>query len=198
LDVSVLTFVTDFADQAVVLPVALAIACVLAAAGWWRGLVAWLIGIGGTIAAMATLKVVFMACGHLVPEVGLRSPSGHTASATVLGAGLAALLERKVGRSGTLIAVAAAVGAAVLIGFSRLHLHMHSVPEVIAGGLVGLAGGIALVRLAGPPPPSLRRAPVITTVVLIVVLLHGRHLGAESWIHRAALYVGPLSVCRPG
>ena len=48
-----LTFLTDFADQAVVLPVAVAIAFVLAVAGWWRGLIAWLIGVGGTIAVMA-------------------------------------------------------------------------------------------------------------------------------------------------
>jgi membrane-associated phospholipid phosphatase len=193
-----LTFLTDFADQAVVLPVAVAIAVVLAMAGWWRGLLAWLIGVGGTIAAMALLKMVFIACGHLVPEVALRSPSGHTASATVLGAGLAVVLERRVGRGGAVVAVAAALGGAVLIGFSRLHLHMHSVPEVIAGGLVGLAGGIALVRLAGPPPPSLKRGPVIALVVVVVILLHGQHLGAESWIHRAALYVGPLAACRPG
>ena len=41
-----MTFLTDFADQAVVLPLVLVLALVLAAQGWRRGAAAWLVAVG--------------------------------------------------------------------------------------------------------------------------------------------------------
>ncbi len=41
-----MNFLTDFADQAVVLPFALVVAVALGVAGWWRGAFAWIAGVG--------------------------------------------------------------------------------------------------------------------------------------------------------
>ena len=45
---STMKFLTDFADQAVVLPMVAAVSVVLAAQGWWRGALAWLCVVGMT------------------------------------------------------------------------------------------------------------------------------------------------------
>ena len=57
-----MTFITDFADQAVILPLVLAIGIALLAQGWRRGAAAWALAVVATFAAMLALKLVFLAC----------------------------------------------------------------------------------------------------------------------------------------
>jgi membrane-associated phospholipid phosphatase len=175
-------FLTDFADQAVILPMVLAVSGVLAAQGWRRGAVAWLAAIAGTSVTMLALKLAFLACSPVFGPADMRSPSGHVAAAAVVAGGLAALLLR--GRA-SVLPVAALAG--VVIGVSRVALGMHSVPEVVLGALVGLAGAAALAWLAGPPPPGLRLARLVGVVVLVAALCHGLHLPAEAAIRHTAL-----------
>jgi membrane-associated phospholipid phosphatase len=173
-------FLTDFADQAVVLPVVVAVAIVLAALGWRRGALAWLLAISVTFGVMLLLKLGFVACSPVFGPWALRSPSGHTAAAAVVAGGLVAVL------GGTLRAVLlAALLAALTIGLSRLELGEHSLPEVAAGAMVGLLGAMGLARLAGKPPRA-RPVPLLAVAVLIAMLLHGRHLPAEAAIWRAS------------
>src|SRR5258708_5677162 len=144
----VMLFLTDFADQAVVLPIVAAIAILLAARGWWRGALIWLGVIGVTFGVGLALKVGFLACGAGFGPWTRRRPSGHTAAASVLAGGLVALMG---GRRWAVL-LAASLAAAV-IGTSRLALSVHSVPEVCIGAAAGIAGAWALSVLAGPPPP---------------------------------------------
>ena len=55
--------VTNFADQAVILPLAVGIALVFALSGWRRGALAWTAAIGGTLALVLFLKLRFFVCG---------------------------------------------------------------------------------------------------------------------------------------
>lgn len=185
-------FLTDFADQAVILPLVLAISIALALQGWRRGALVWLGVVGATFAVMLILKLAFLACTPLSGAADIRSPSGHVAAAAVVAGGLAALVTR---RASSILPIAAM--AAVVIGLSRLVLGVHSLPEVVVGALVGLAGATVLSRLAGPPPP-LRPAPLILVIVLVTALFHGLHLPAEAAIRdTAANAAAYLTVCRP-
>src|SRR5579884_655434 len=83
-----LPLLTDFADQAVVLPLVVAVAATLLISGWKRGALAWLITAGATLGLMLILKLACIACGP--PQ--LRTPSGHTAAAAIVAGSLAALL----------------------------------------------------------------------------------------------------------
>lgn len=189
-------FLTDFADQAVVLPLAAAIAIGLAACGWRRGALAWIAAVAGTLGIMGVLKLASHACGPLLPGLHLRSPSGHTAAAAAVYGGLIALLGRRfLDRPAWL--GAGAVLCAAAIGASRLALGVHSVIEVAIGGIVGVAGAFVLIRLAGRPPPALRPAPLVAAVLAVAVAFHGFHLPAEAAIRDSALvHIWPLSACR--
>jgi membrane-associated phospholipid phosphatase len=180
-------YLTDFADQAVILPLVLATAIALAIQGWRRGAVVWLIVVAATFAAMLGLKLLFLACSPLFGPMDVHSPSGHVAAATVVAGGLAAMLSRR--RASIL---PAAFIAAVVIGVSRLVLGMHSVPEVVLGALIGLTGAAALLRFAGVPP-RLKTVPLLAVIVVIAALFHGLHLPAEAAIRhgafRAAQYI---------
>jgi|SRR6185312_8033755 len=188
-----MTFLTDFADQAVLLPVAVAVAIVLVLLGWRRGALAWTVGVCGTLAVMLGLKMLFTICGPAVPELNIRTPSGHTAAAAVIYGGLAALLGLR-----PAVAVMLSVGIAVLFGASRLALGAHTLPEAVVGGLVGCAGVAVIACLAGPKPPRMRHAALLAAPLLLLVLLHGVHLHAEPTIGRLAhlLDTWPFTACR--
>jgi membrane-associated phospholipid phosphatase len=185
-------FLTDFADQAVILPLVAAIAVALLAQGWWRGAIVWLGVVGATFAAILGLKLTFLACTPVFGAMDIRSPSGHVAAATVVVGGLATLL------SGWRHAfLPSAVLAALVIGISRGVLGAHSLPEVAIGATVGLLGAMALVRLAGRPP-RLRPMPLVAVILIVVTLFHGMRLPAEAAIRRTAWHVAQLiEACRP-
>ena len=179
-----MNFLTDFADQAVLLPLAIIVAACLATSGWWRGAGAWLIGVGVTLSLMLLLKLAFIACG---PGDVLRSPSGHTAAAAVVCGGLMVVLA-----GGRRWAVQTALVAALLIGVSRLALGVHTPLEVLVGAIVGV-GGAALTALAAGPMPEFRRNRIAMAALLVVLLLHGTRMPAEAHIggfaQRVALYL---------
>lgn len=189
--IAAVLFITDFADQAVILPLVLAVTVALATQGWRRGAIVWLVVVGATFAVVLLLKLACLACAPVDGLTELRSPSGHVAAATLVAGGLAAFLT---GRRLSMLPVA--ILAAVVIGVSRLVLNMHSLPEVAVGAGIGLAGATALVSIAGPPP-RLRLGKLLTAVAIVVVVFHGRQLPAETVIRQAAFraaYV--LEVCQ--
>jgi membrane-associated phospholipid phosphatase len=185
-------YLTDFADQALILPLVLAITAALAVQGWRRGALAWLIVVAGTFAATLSFKLMFLACSPVFGPMDVHSPSGHVAAATVVAGGLAAMLTR---HRATILP--AAVLAAIVIGVSRLILGAHTLPEVIVGALIGLAGAAALLRFAGTPPPTLRIAPLLAVIVIVAALCHGLHLPAEAAIrHTAFRFTEFIPACR--
>lgn len=187
-------FVTDFADQAVLLPVTVAVGIGFFFSGWRRGALAWSGGIAGTLALVLLLKIVCLACGFLMLD-GLRSPSGHTAAAATVLGGFFGLIVRWRGGSWR-ATVPIASGFAAIIGLSRLELAVHSPVEVVIAGIVGVLGAIAVVVMAGPPPRTLRVRPIAAVAVAVLLALQGFRLPAESRIKDfAALTIWPLSSC---
>ncbi len=184
-------YLTDFANQAVIIPLVLAVAVALAVQGWKRGALAWLLVVSATFMATLVSKLVFLTCSPVFGPPDLLSPSGHVAAATVVSGGLAAILT---GRRISIIPVA--VLAACVIGFSRLVLGLHSLPEVVLGALIGLVGAVALMRLAGRPP-ELHPGPLIVVVIVVAALFHGLHLPAEAAIRHTAFRAAQLiPACR--
>ena len=162
------------------LPLAVAIGLALALSGWWRGCAAWGVAVVGVLGTMAVLKVAFFACAKLLGDTGIHSPSGHTASAAVIMGGALILFLR--GRLPVVVLALIPLSLAILFGITRLSVHAHSLPEVIVGGCIGLAGAAALAVLAGPRPPA-PGWPAALAAIAILVGLHGMRLHAESMLH---------------
>jgi membrane-associated phospholipid phosphatase len=182
-----MSYLTDFADQAVVLPLIAAVALVLAILGWRRGALAWLGAVLVCFSVVLALKLVFATCGPALGLAGLRSPSGHAAAAAVIAGGIAVALGQGRGRVAAIAALAAA-----LIGATRIVLGLHTPAEVVLGGALGVLGVLGFACVAGRPPTlPLRR--LFAVVVVVALLLHGQHLNAETSIRAVAL---GLSFCR--
>lgn len=182
-------YITDFADQAVVLPVVLAICLALLSQGWSCGALAWFVTIIGTFTVMLMLKVVLIPCG----TGDLHTPSGHVAAATVLAGGLAATLRRRGGS----VVLPVSLLAAAIIGASRLVLGAHTWPEVVLGAIVGIAGASIMPKLAGSPPPGLNAWRLVLVAGLVAAVFHGLHMPAEAEINGTAWRLAKLlDVCR--
>ncbi len=188
-------FLTDFADQAVVLPVAAVVLVVLLALGWRRGALAWVFGVGGVLGTMLVLKLIVFACSWQFAWTDIVSPSGHTASAAVVYGGLLAMLAPG-GRGGSLLAASIGGAFAVLVGLTRLAMHVHTVPDVMVGAAVGVAGAVLLRHFAGARPQGLSSPRLALAVCVAIALFHGHRLAAETRIRALALDVWPLSLCR--
>ncbi len=190
---AIIAFLTDFADQAVLLPLAVLLTAAFAVMGWRRGALAWLAIIGLTLGAMLLLKMFTLACGHLLPP-GLRSPSGHTAAAGAIYGGLFGLVARRVsGHAGWTVPCALAIAA--VIAATRLALGVHTWLDVLVGGGVGVVGAVALAWSAGPPPQTVKLLPVMIAGLVLILALHGLRLPAETAIRGTASYIWPFSAC---
>lgn len=195
-------YLTDFADLAVVLPFAVAIGVSLLWAGWRRGALAWATVVPATLASVLIGKMLVAGCGAYLPlhaslYHGLKSPSGHTASAAVVYGGLLSLLlpEPRRGLRRPFVAVLLAGLFATIVGGTRLALHVHTRTDVVAGAALGIAGAMVLARLAGPRPEKLKLGRPLAFALLIVLLLHGSHLRAESQIDRISHILWPFTLC---
>jgi membrane-associated phospholipid phosphatase len=185
-----MTFLTDFADQAVMVPLMLAVAIALLVQGWRRGAAAWVVVVCATFGVTLGLKLLFIPCSAALEVPTLRTPSGHVAAATVVIGGLAVLL---LGRGP---AVLVALATAALIGTTRLVLGEHTGLEVAVGAIVGLAGVAALIRLAGARPANVDVRRMVLIAVLVAVVFHGLHMPAEAHIRGAAWRLAQfLKVC---
>jgi membrane-associated phospholipid phosphatase len=175
--------ITDFADPAVILPIAAATLLILIATGWRRGVVAWIAAVGGTLCLILLFKLRFFACDQLIPEARIRNPSGHTAAAAVVYGSIgitAAQSLLNVRRWLVPFTIAIALPIAIIIGASRMELDMHSMTEVVIGGCIGIAGAISFVALAGPPAHNLRVVRLLVIAVAVIALLHGARLSVEA------------------
>jgi membrane-associated phospholipid phosphatase len=186
-----LSVITEFADQSVILPLVVVVAVIIAASRWWRGVAAWLVAVAVSFGIVLALKLFFAACPWHMPGEVVRSPSGHVVAATMVYGGLVFLLT---GRRLAALIVAAVV--ALLIAYTRIRLGAHDLVEVVIGAGAGLLGVLALIGLAGRHPGTLRHLPAAAVVVGVLVLL-GYQLKFETAIARAAYtYVWPLLACR--
>ena len=167
---------TDFADADVTLPLAIAVSIALAvmrADLAWR----WILVVAGAFGVILALKLAFGTVLALGASLGIRSPSGHTCSSSLVYGSLALLLS---GRPG--LATVAAAGIAAVIGFTRLALGAHSLPEVLLGGAVGVAAVAILgrvVRGRRPLRPGQRLA-LVPVAVVAGGMFYGHMAGIEG------------------
>jgi membrane-associated phospholipid phosphatase len=194
-----LHFVTGFGDQGVVLPFVAAVAIALVAAGARREALYWCAAMVVALSATLALKLFFLPCGHLFPWLSLHSPSGH-AAASIAAYGGFALLWAKLTRDRWLRVafIASAFLFAIGIATSRVLIHVHTVPEVLLGGLMGLSAPAVLSRVERrmdeptPRPLSL----LLLLPLILVLLLHGASLPVEGKIQTFAAWAADtLGIC---
>jgi membrane-associated phospholipid phosphatase len=185
---TLLSFISDAGDSAVLLPLAL-----LLIAALWRyqsraAASTLVVALAACGALMILLKLTLIACGEEW-NAGVVSPSGHASLSTTVYGALGIIAARQSPRWQQPAIVFGSwlfVGA---IALSRVILGAHSYAEVGLGLLVGFAA----LCLFAIPYLRLRKAPLNLALLLglsvaTVLALHGAHLPVERLLHRFAFF----------
>ncbi|HHG1084495.1 TPA: phosphatase PAP2 family protein [Klebsiella pneumoniae] len=182
--------ISFFGDSTVLLPSAAALFIVLMLRKTSR-LLAWqwslLFGITGAIVCAS--KLAFMGWGLGIRELDYTGFSGHSALSAAFWPIFLWLLSARFS--------AGLQKAAVVVGYSRLVIHAHSVSEVIAGLLLGAAGSALFLvlqkRTSDPESVNISWGGVACLVMVPLILLHsGSKAPTQSLLGQIATAVGPL------
>ncbi|HZT89453.1 MAG TPA: phosphatase PAP2 family protein [Stellaceae bacterium] len=183
-------FVTDLGDSAVTLPLAALILAFLLVLRQWRAAGAWIAMVVGCAMLIGGLKLVFGACGQLMPASGIASPSGHTAMSVAIYLSFALLLGRAAPPRLAAPIFAAAMVLIVAIGVSRIVLHAHDAVEVAIGFVVGLLAHAGFrILLSARGAPALPVLPMAVAALALVAALHGTRWKVEPRIHFVAAWL---------
>ena len=195
---SIWSFVTDFGDTAVTVPLALLMAGALVAARHFRMALGWCVAILACAGSIAGPKLVLAVCGHQPGASALASPSGHTAMSTAVYGGFAGVLGMGLERPARDALLMAAAALTLGIAASRAVLEYHTATEVAVGlavGAVVLAGIVALAGRYRPAPLPI--LPVAAIAFALAVIFHGARWPAEHAIRRLGFWFELLApLCR--
>lgn len=138
-------------DISLMLAAAIAITTWLVAARAWRMAFWWSALFALGIGLVGASKIAFIAWGMVLPGLDFKAISGHATGVTAVLPTLFYLLLRHHGARDAGVATGLALGA--LMGVLLVLQDEHSVPEAIAGWMLGAMISLGAIRMAGEPPP---------------------------------------------
>jgi membrane-associated phospholipid phosphatase len=119
----------------------------------WAVLVTWGGGLVVTVTKLLVDRERPDLAEPLSDAAGSAYPSGHALAATVGCAVLLVLVRPWLGRTGLVVATAAAVTVAGFVSFTRVALGVHHLSDVVGGVLLGLAWLTLVTALVRPTRP---------------------------------------------
>lgn len=175
--------ISNLGDAALTLPVA--ITCTI-----WLKLSSravanrWMLLLAAGMALVGVTKILYAGCGVEIPSIGFRVISGHTTLSTAVWAVTLALLFRSAGGDARVGAVAGLV-VGMLTAVARVLDHAHTVPEVVAGWLLGGAIAALCVRaLAVSKARMFRPAVTAAGLLMVTTVAYGHHAPIQAMIDK--------------
>jgi hypothetical protein len=138
-----LSYLTHLGDARLLLPASVVLFLWLRHKGDHKAAAAWMIALASCLALTVAAKLLFYKCGWRVSGYRMSSPSGHV-SLGITFFGCCLLLAASRARLWLSLALMGiALSAMGLLGYSRIALDKHTLPEVLIGCAIGL-GCVAL------------------------------------------------------
>lgn len=176
-------FLTDFGDEAVILPLFVVAVIMFVVTGWRRGAIVWGFGVGLCLACLVLLKFAGLFWAQQFGVEGRAfSVSGHVAASTVVYGSLANMLLQPRKRS-WFLALLPPLLIACVIGYTRLVLHAHTPEEVVSGAVLGILGA-SVINASLPEVPVYLVRFCVPVLLPIVLLFHGSVLEAEPFLQK--------------
>jgi membrane-associated phospholipid phosphatase len=179
---------TKLADTYVLLPVALLCAAWLALARAWRFALLWLVLLGFGLCLVAATKVAFVGWGLGIRAWNFTGFSGHAMRASAIAPVTCYLLAQRGPETARRLAMLLSVVFAILIGVSRLEVHVHSVSEVVSGACLGfIVSTLFLSALRRAPCLNIPRYIFLTVMLPLLMFKESAPAPTEQWVQRVAL-----------
>lgn len=190
---SVWSFITDFGDTAVTVPLAMLMLCFLVVAKEWRLALAWALAILGCAGVIGGLKLILDACGTSVATAGLTSPSGHTAMSAAVYGGFAAVVSVNIAPPARAALIVGTIALIVAMPMSRVVLNAHTPIEVVVGLAIGLpAAAVIILATLAIRREQLPVTWLAASAIGLMLLFHGERWPAEREIRHLAAWLGAL------
>ncbi|VWB73945.1 phosphoesterase [Burkholderia dolosa] len=158
--------ISNIGDAALTLPIALTCAAWLALSNWTLA-VRWVALLAAGMIVVGATKILYAGCGVEIPQFDFRVISGHTMLSTSVWTVALSMLWQAF-RPGKAPGVAAGLAIGATTAVARVFDHSHTVPEVVAGWLLGAA--VALVFLHAYDRAQKRAfSPRVAAVCLLLV-----------------------------
>jgi hypothetical protein len=163
--------IIDIGHTAVMLPAAGAIAAWLLTGRAWKLALCWCLIFAVGLGLVALSKIAFLGWGLEFPSIGFKALSGHAWRAmAVMPVLFFVLLQRAPDtwrNRGFALGVALSIGLAILLVIFRFH----TVSEVLASAILGIAAGLAFVRISHMlPAPRVNRSAVAVSLLAFIVI----------------------------
>lgn len=189
---------TRLGEAQILLPLAL---MTLASLLWRsRGLSArpvalsWLALFGAAIAITTASKIAFMGWGVGWAALDFTGVSGHSMFASAVYPVVAGTLASRWSPGKRYAAIGAGYALALLVGLSRLAIHVHSPSEVVAGLMLGGLASALPLAWAGIAPGSISPVvPALVAVWLAVMPVHAPASNTHSLVTRMSLMLSGRS-----
>lgn len=180
--------VTNFGDSGLLLPVSAILV------GWmlyekaWRCATIWLCLLVPTLAVVLGAKLAFLGWGIGIESLDFTGPSGHTTLSMAIYPTLAVWIVQRMPPRNHIAAYLLGWLFALLIGYSRLVLHKHSVSEVVAGAALGTLVSLTWTWLSALDSRPTHHFVLASAVVIMVMFgLHGHRAPTQSAIAHWAI-----------
>ncbi|MBK4734326.1 phosphatase PAP2 family protein [Noviherbaspirillum pedocola] len=182
------TLFTKLADTYVLLPAALLCMLCLASARAWRLTAVWAVLLGCGLALVAATKLAFVGWGIGSRDWNFTGISGHAMRAAAIAPVLFYLLAQNSGLVVRMLAIFGGITFGILIGISRLAVHVHSVSEVVTGCLLGIVISLPfLALLERSPRPAFPRHLLLAAALPLLAMTGTPGAPTEKWLERVAL-----------
>ncbi|MFM0405244.1 phosphatase PAP2 family protein [Paraburkholderia dipogonis] len=175
------TAISNVGDAALTLPVALTCALWLRLSDKTLA-VRWVVLLVAGMALVGMTKILYAGCGVEISAIGFRVISGHTTLSTAVWTVAIALLWRSTGGNARVGALAG-LTVGVLTAFARVFDDAHTVPEVIAGWLLGaLVAALFVHPLARSNVKLFRPFAAAAGLLLVTTVAYGHHAPIQAMI----------------
>jgi hypothetical protein len=145
-------YVIDIGHTAVMVPAAGAIAAWLAAARAWKQAWWWCLIFSAGLGLVALSKIGFLGWGLELPALGFKALSGHAWRATAVIPVLFFVVLQAAPVRWRMAGVALGILLSMGIGVLLVMFRFHTVSEVVASSILGVAAGLVFMRLAATLP----------------------------------------------
>lgn len=182
------TSITHLGDTAVLVPAALAVSLAIGQRAGLRSTVIWLMAVGGAGFFVLCSKLAFMGWGIGSAMMDFTGFSGHAMFACLVLPVVAWLLAPGASLRWQWAAAVAGVGLGLSVAYSRVHLHYHSLAEVVAGVVLGLVVGVGFLGMTHwRRECSPAAAAVMLCVLMLMAVQHGERTPTQGWLTELAV-----------
>ena len=170
-------------------PAGMAITAWLALNRAWRLVMWWILLFIGGMGVVVATKIAFVGWGLGIRSLNFTGFSGHAMRATAVAPVFFYMLLEKSPRAYKIAGIIAGLAFGILISYSRLVVHAHSVSEAVTGFFLGGTVALVFIGIIDRYRLELNSWIIVLSVAVLLASPAIPPAPTQRWITKTALYL---------